>query len=93
MRQAQWSRGPADDAQCHDASYRREHRDVDAGQSALLLGKVLLVAYLMESSIRVQEQNEIGRGQLNTRLSPQPCIFIRVRSSVTIIARDMISYA
>ena len=34
------------------------HRDVDAGQGTLLLGKVLLVVYLM-SPIRVR----IGRGQ------------------------------
>ena len=33
------------------------HRDVDAGQGTLPLGKVLLVAYLVESSIRVQEQS------------------------------------
>ena len=35
----------------------RGHRDIDAGEGTLLLGKVLLTAYLMESSIRVQEQS------------------------------------
>ena len=33
--------------------HRGGHRDVDAGQGTVLLGKVLLVAYLMEHSIRV----------------------------------------
>ena len=42
-------------------SHRRD-RDVDAGQGTLLLGIVFLLAYLMESSIRVQEQSATGRG-------------------------------
>ena len=79
------------------ATYTRGHRDIDAGQDTLLLGKVALVD-LMESSIRVQEESEIGRGQLSTRLFPEPCIFIQVRStktffSVTTVARHVISYA
>ena len=73
-----------------DVSWRGGHRDVDAGQGTLLLGKVLLV------SIRVQEQSEIGRGQLCTRLSPEPCIFIHLRSTeifpLLLIARHVISY-
>ena len=35
----------------------KEYRDVDAGQGTLLLGIVLLVGYIMESSNRVQEQS------------------------------------
>ena len=43
--------------------HRGGHRGVDAGQGMLLLGRVLLVAHLMEGSIRLQEQREIERGQ------------------------------
>ena len=80
------------------ATYHRgKHRDVDAGQGTLLPGKFLLVAYLMENSIKVQEQSEIGRGQLSTRLFPKPGIFTRVRSietcSVATVARHVISHA
>ena len=38
------------------------HRDVDGGQDTLLLGIVLLVVYLMESSKMVQEQSETRGG-------------------------------
>ena len=39
------------------------HRDVDAGQGTLLLGKVLLVAYyVMESSVRAQGQSATEGG-------------------------------
>ena len=48
--QAQQLRSPAVDAKCHGAPKRAGHRDVDAGQGTLLLGKVLLVACLMESA-------------------------------------------
>ena len=40
----------------------RGHKGVDAGQGTLLLGKVFLSAYLMESSIRVQEQSATEGG-------------------------------
>ena len=70
------------------------HRDVDAGRGTLLLGKVLPVAYLMGSSIRTQDQTEVGRGQASTRLSPEPCIStgaISLDVSVSSTSRDLLS--
>ena len=61
------------------APKRGGHRDVDAGQGALLLGKVLLVAYLMESSnYRAQEQRAIeGDSRVPDCPRNQICTFIR----------------
>ena len=41
--------------------HRGGHRDANAGQGTFFLDKVLLVANLVESSNRVQEQSEIER--------------------------------
>ena len=47
---------------CHGAFIEGGHRDVDTVQGTLLLGKAFLVGYLMESSIRVQEESTTEGG-------------------------------
>ena len=66
-------------------------------QGTLRIGKNNSVAYLMESSVRVQEQGKIGREQftISIRLSPERCICKQVRSPerLTSTSRDLVRVA
>lgn len=44
--------------------HTRRHPYVDPGKGKRLFGEVHLVAYLMRCSTRVNDQSEIGRGQI-----------------------------